>query len=105
MKSKLLAALLVLAAAGTAGAQSGGMKGTDKKGADGAVHQAAGVVTKVDKDRVTIKHGPVPSISWPSMTMAFKVKDKALMTKLAKDKKVDFEFRQEGNDYVVTSVK
>jgi len=29
----------------------------------------------------------------------------ALMDKLAKDKKVDFEFKQEGGDYVVTSVK
>ena len=62
-------------------------------------------MTKVDKDKVTIKHGPVPTINWPSMTMAFKVKDKALMDKLTKDRKVDFEFRQEGGDYVVTTVK
>lgn len=62
-------------------------------------------MTKVDKNKVTIKHGPVPTINWPSMTMAFKVKDQAMMDKLAKDKKVDFEFKQEGSDYVVTSVK
>ena len=108
-------ALFVVAAAGSANAQSGGMKGMDmkdmpmkgmdKKDAKDAVHKATGTVTKVDKDKVTIKHGPVPTINWPSMTMAFKVKDKALMDKLGKDKKVDFEFKQEGNDYIVTAVK
>jgi Cu/Ag efflux protein CusF len=104
-----IAVLFALAVTGVASAQSGGMKGMDtrmeKKGADGAVHKATGVVTKVENDKVTIKHGPVPSINWPSMTMAFKVKDKALMEKLGKDKKVDFEFKQEGGEYVVTSVK
>jgi Cu/Ag efflux protein CusF len=37
--------------------------------------------------------------------MAFRVRDKALMGKLGKDRKVDFEFRQEGKDYVITAVK
>jgi len=71
----------------------------------GPTHKTTGVVTKVDKDKVTIKHEPVQSMNWPSMSMAFTVKDKALMQKLAKNKKVDFEFKQEGKDYVVTSVK
>ena len=115
MKMKRVLLVSVLVAAAPAGlAQMKGMdmkdmpmKGMDmdKKGAKDAVHKATGVVTKVDKDKVTIKHGPVATINWPSMTMAFTVKDKALMDKLAKDKKVDFEFRQEGKDYVVTSVK
>jgi Cu(I)/Ag(I) efflux system protein CusF len=59
----------------------------------------------VDKDKVTIKHEPVPSMNWPSMTMAFLVKDKAVMEKIKKDQKVDFEFVQQGKDYVVTAVK
>lgn len=33
-------------------------------------------------------------MNWPSMTMAFSVKDKALMEKIKKDQKVDFEFVQ-----------
>ena len=72
-----------------------------------SVHKAAGVVTKVDaaKKKVTIKHEPVRSLNWPSMSMAFTVKDKALLDKLPKDKRVEFEFVQEGKDYVVTSVK
>jgi len=85
------------------------MKGLDMKGekkdAKGTVHRATGVVTKMDKQNVTIKHEPVPSMNWPAMTMAFKVKDKDLMQKLKKDQKIDFEFVQEGRDYVVTAVK
>jgi Cu/Ag efflux protein CusF len=85
------------------------MKGMDMKAdkQDGTTHKAKGVVTRVDsgKGTVTIKHEPVASLSWPSMTMAFKVKDKAMLEKLKKDQKVDFEFVQQGKDYVVTSVK
>lgn len=70
-------------------------------------HKARGVVTRVDaaKNRVTIKHDPVASLNWPSMTMGFTVKDKAVLEKLKKDQKIDFEFVQQGKDYVVTSVK
>jgi len=39
------------------------------------------------------------------MTMAFQVKDKTLLDKLSAGKKVNFEFVQQGKDYVVTSVK
>lgn len=92
-------------------AQSMDMKGMEmkmwNKGAKGTVHKAAGVVTNVDaaKSKVTIKHEPVQSLKWPSMTMAFTVKDKAVLDKLAKDKKVDFEFKEEGKDFVITDVK
>ena len=110
MKLKAIAiTLFTLAATGTAHAQSGGMKGMDMKDMktenSAALHKATGMVTKVDKDKVTIQHGPVQSMSWPAMTMAFKVRDKALMGKLGKDRKVDFEFRQEGKDFVITAVK
>jgi Cu(I)/Ag(I) efflux system protein CusF len=116
---KRVFALCLLVASPLVFGQSGDMKGmdmkdmpmkgmdmkTDKKDAKGTVHKATGVVTKVDKNKVTIKHEPVPSLSWPSMTMAFTVKDKSLMEKMKKDQKVDFEFVQEGKDYVVTAVK
>jgi Cu/Ag efflux protein CusF len=39
------------------------------------------------------------------MTMGFAVKDKALLGKLAPEKKIEFEFVQQGSDYVITSVK
>jgi Cu(I)/Ag(I) efflux system protein CusF len=64
-------------------------------------------VTKVDRiaSKVTIAHGPVESLKWPAMTMNFRVKDKALLDGLSSGKKVEFEFVQQGRDYVVTSAK
>jgi Cu(I)/Ag(I) efflux system protein CusF len=89
----------------------GMMKGMDNKeqGASptGTVHQATGVVKAVDpaKGKVTLAHGPVPTLKWPKMTMGFGVNDKALFDKLAVGKKVNVEFVQKGNDYIVTAVK
>jgi Cu/Ag efflux protein CusF len=92
-------------------AQSGDMKGMDmdNKPAAGAqtAHKATGVVKKVDPKAgtVTLAHDPVRSLNWPAMTMGFQVKDKPLLNKLAVDKKVEFEFVQQGKNYVITSVK
>jgi Cu/Ag efflux protein CusF len=64
-------------------------------------------VRKIDpvQDTVTLAHGPIQSLKWPAMTMTFAVKDKALLGKFSQDKKVEFEFVQQGSDYVITSVK
>jgi Cu(I)/Ag(I) efflux system periplasmic protein CusF len=91
--------------------KSGDMKGMDMGGKDsmskGSTHKANGVVKALDaqKSTVTIAHGPVPTMKWPAMSMTFKIKDKALLDKLAVNKKVDVEFVEEGKDYVVTGVK
>ena len=71
------------------------------------VHHVAAVVKSMDAatGTVSLAHGPVATLNWPAMTMGFKVKDKALMNKLAKDTKVEVDFVQDGSDYVVTSVK
>ncbi len=71
-----------------------------------AQHNATGVVTKPPANgKVTIKHDPVPSLKWPGMTMGFVVKDKAVADKLKPGAKIEFQFVQEGRDYIVTSVK
>jgi Cu(I)/Ag(I) efflux system protein CusF len=87
------------------------MKDTDmsKKPVAGtpAAHKATGVVKKVDPKAgsVTLAHDPVKSLNWPAMTMGFQVKDKMLLDKLAVGKKIEFEFVQQGKDYVITLVK
>jgi len=121
-KANRFALLTVLALSVTAispsHAQSGGMKGMDMKdmdmkgkGADkkseGKTHKGIGTVKKVDPaaGKVTIAHGPIKSINWPAMNMTFTVKDKKLLEKFSPDKKVEFEFVQQGSDYVITSAK
>jgi Cu/Ag efflux protein CusF len=72
-----------------------------------AVHQASGTVTAVDssKARITIQHGPVASLKWPGMTMAFGVKEKALLAKTKPGSKIEFSFVQSGRDYLITDIK
>jgi Cu(I)/Ag(I) efflux system protein CusF len=123
MKLNSITLVTVLAASmGVVHAQSGmkgmdmkdgdmGMKGMDmtkgKKAAAGTVHKASGKVTKVDqaKGTVTIDHGPVASMSWPSMTMSFKAKDKAMLQKVKPGDQVEFSFVQSGKDHTITEVK
>ena len=111
-QSVALSLVLALSAAIPAAShsQSDAMKGMDmgNKPAAGAqaVHKAAGVVKKVDpkSGTVTLAHEPIKSLNWSAMTMGFQVKDKALLDKLQPGKKVEFEFMQQGKDYVITSV-
>src|SRR6267378_8310885 len=80
--------------------------GGDKK-SEAKSHKGVGTVKKVDpaSGKVTIAHGPIPTMKWPAMNMTFTVKDKALLGKLSQDKKVEFEFVERGSDYLITSVK
>ena len=73
----------------------------------GTAHPATGVVKSVDRAKsiVMLAHDPVKSLKWPAMTMGFTVKEKSLLDKLQPGKKVEFEFVQQGRDYVITSVK
>jgi Cu(I)/Ag(I) efflux system protein CusF len=81
-------------------------KTSDKKSTE-KTHKGTGTVTKVDPagSKVTIAHGPVQTLKWPAMTMTFAVKDKALLGRFSQDKKIEFEFVQQGSDYVITSAK
>jgi len=80
--------------------------GADKK-SEAQSHKGAGTVKKVDPagGKVTIAHGPIPTMKWPAMNMTFTVKDKALLGKFSQDKKVEFEFVEQGSAYVITSAK
>lgn len=110
-KIVIVSLILVAASASFAQSKMGDMKDMDmtKKPAAGAqtAHQANGTIKKIDAKAgsVMISHGPVGSLNWPPMTMSFKVKDKDLIGKLTVDKKVNFGFTKEGDDYVVTTVK
>jgi Cu(I)/Ag(I) efflux system protein CusF len=111
----VLSAVLALSVAMVPLGRAQGMGGMDMKGMDmgkdkkteGKTHKGVGTVRKVDPaaSTVTIAHGPIKSMNWPAMNMTFAVKDKALLGKFSQDKKVEFEFVQQGSDYVIKSVK
>ena len=110
-----LSAVLALSVAMIPSSRAQGMGGMDMKGMDmgkdkkseAQSHKGVGTVKKVDPagGKVTIAHGPIPTMKWPAMSMTFTVKNKALLGKLSRDKKVEFEFVEQGSNYVITSVK
>lgn len=110
MKAAVLITAFVLAAPMAVLAQTDGLKGTEtstSKSVKTRAHAATGVVKKLDprSATVTLAHDPVESLGWPAMTMGFQVKDRTLIDKLAVDRKIAFEFVQQGKDYVITRVK
>jgi Cu(I)/Ag(I) efflux system protein CusF len=84
--------------------QHGDMKGMDKSS---QTHKGTGVVTRIDRNagKLTLKHDPIKSLNWPAMTMAFEVKDKALLDKAKQGDKVEFSLVQSGNKHIITDIK
>ena len=62
-----------------------------------------GVVTKVDPvaGKVGISHGPLPNLGMPAMTMVFKVKEAAWLSKIRKGDRIRFRAEKIGSDYTV----
>ena len=111
----VLSAVLALSVAVIPLSRAQGMGGMDMKGMDmgkdkkseAKSHKGVGTVKKLDAagGKVTIAHGPIPTMNWPAMNMTFTVKDKAMLGKFSQNKKVEFEFVEQGSDYVITSAK
>ena len=82
-----------------------------KKPAAGATPSSAalaeGEVRKVDKDakKSTIKHGPLPKLDMPAMTMVFQVKDPAMLDQVKVGDKVKFEAEKIGGAFTVTRIE
>lgn len=102
--------LLALQPAFAAGSDMGNMDMSNmdmSHPAQTAGTDAVGVVDEIDaaKGIVTISHEPIKSLGWSAMTMDFVVKDKKMLAKLAKGKKIHFTFIEQKGDYVITKVK
>lgn len=66
-----------------------------------------GEVRKVDKaaKTITLTHGPIPSLDMPAMTMAFRVKDPAILDRIKAGDKVRFQAESLGGAYTVTRIE
>jgi Cu(I)/Ag(I) efflux system periplasmic protein CusF len=75
--------------------------------ADDARDLTDGEVRKIDKasGSLTIKHGDIKNLGMPAMTMAFQVKDKAMLDKLQAGDKIRFKAIDQGGKLVVTDLK
>jgi Cu(I)/Ag(I) efflux system membrane fusion protein len=70
-----------------------------------SIYSAQGKVESVDVDSITLSHGPVPELKWPSMTMGFGKADSKAFPEVKPGDTVHFEFRKGGPmDYELVSV-
>lgn len=103
MKSNLTAALLAVSAIAwfpTSGAFAGGDVILELAQ---ATPMAEGEVRRIDKEqnKVTLRHGPIPSLDMGPMSMVFRVKDSAMLEKLAVGQKIRFEAAKIGGELTV----
>lgn len=101
-------AAVALLSAGPVAAQAG----HDHHGAAPTTRAAtselyAGEVKRVSKDtrKVTLAHGPLKGFDMPPMTMAFAVKDAAMLDRVKAGDKVQFALERQGNDLIVSRIE
>ena len=66
-----------------------------------------GEVRRVDKDaqKITLRHGPMPRLDMPAMTMVFQVSDPALLDKVKPGDKIRFDAEKLGGGFRVTRIE
>jgi len=64
-------------------------------------------VRKVDMDakKITLRHGPIPNLEMPAMTMVFQVKEPSMLDKAKTGDKVKFTAEKIGGAYTVTRIE
>jgi Cu(I)/Ag(I) efflux system membrane fusion protein len=62
--------------------------------AAGATHRGEGRVESIDKEEITLSHGPMPSLQWGAMTMGFKLPASGLPGNIKVGDNVTFAIRQ-----------
>ena len=109
IKTGVSALLVSLAACGSAGTnqsdQSPAASSQNRLQNNAAeTHSATGTVEKVAAGQVTIAHGPVQTLQWPAMTMAFSAQEAALLEGVRPGDRVAFSFAESGSGYALTAI-
>jgi len=70
-------------------------------------HKGHGKVDSInmEKARINLAHGPIPTLGWPAMTMGFSVKDKTILDQVKVGDMIDFELVYDGpGEYHITKI-
>ena len=75
--------------------------------APAAAARADGEVRKIDKEqgKLTLRHGPLPNLDMPAMTMVFRVADPKMLGALKEGDKVKFTADKVNGAFTVTSIE
>jgi Cu(I)/Ag(I) efflux system membrane fusion protein len=68
------------------------------------VHNGSGKVIEVSDTEITLDHGPIASLKWPSMQMPFKLAQPGLARGLKAGDAVQFSFTQSGDEHVIQRI-
>lgn len=98
---------LLAAVSGGAIAQAPNPGGQLAPGAAAKPEASDATVKKVDpaSGKVTLAHGPLKNLGMPAMTMAFKVKDAAVLAQLKAGDKIRFVAEHVGHEYQATRIE
>ncbi len=80
----------------------------DSSALAGSISDASeGEVIKIDKSsaKITLRHGPIKNLDMPGMSMVFKIKDVAMLDKLATGDKVRFRAEKTNGAIYVTEIQ
>lgn len=66
---------------------------------------ATGVVEKIDANKVTLRHGPVPRLDWPAMTMTFAAEGPVQLRGFKRGDSVAFSFVQSDSGPRIASIR
>lgn len=111
LKRTAAIALLLAAAAVTAQTRQGDEHNSHhpEAGAPAAsdTSMAEGEVRKVDKaaKKLTLKHGPIPNLEMPEMTMVFRVADPGMLEGLEPRQRIRFAAERVEGQLTVTSLE
>ena len=111
--AKKLAAVVLSLATASVSAQSAQPDdhASQQPGASSAssavVAKAEGEVRKIDKEagKLTLRHGPIPNLEMPEMTMVFRLADAKLLDGLEPKQKVRFSAERLEGQLTVTSIE
>jgi Cu(I)/Ag(I) efflux system protein CusF len=95
--SRALALVFALVLAGGAGAHDVNPRQRANEGVVRAVDKGAG--------EIVIRHGPLNGFDMPPMTMAFEVKDAALLDKVKAGDRVQFQVEILNGRFTVTEIR
>lgn len=103
----ILAAAAIACAALAAQAQPAPAVGPDAQQQPGSAPLVDGEVRKVDLDqgKLTLRHGPIPNLDMPPMSMVFRVADPKMLEAVKPGDKVRFTADKVGGAFTVTSLR
>ena len=70
-----------------------------------AAYSAIGTITAITARSVTVRHGPVPALEWPAMTMSFAAEGPAQLRGFKLGERVRFSFVQSAGGPRIVSIR